>query len=325
MQLISLLVASVIATSSNAATIADLIRNNPSLSQTAAQISKNPSWSSAGAFTVFVAPDASINAAKAILPSSSVGALTVAGVTGLGTHYTTLLDVDNVNRCVFDNYNPGGPDATTVHMRYGLGEVLGTSVVQADNGLLYILQGPIIPSTSVSKTLASKRAMVFWDYIVKAGMDGVVENLKDSTIFFPDDNAIAPARAKLDSLTKNQLQHVIASNILGRLLLSTAVGGNPEETLNPGFSVPVSFANDKINVGNTSSFFLADVFAQVGNMHQVTALLIPNDPIPDTLLFKENPRIGGNNTTMNTKPNAAFTFQPTLIALVIPMLFSMLL
>jgi hypothetical protein len=99
----SSLILSLVATS-HGATIAELIRQNPALSQVAGEISKNPAWNDANArITVFAPTNDAISRGSNVLPSGDLGVFVLDRVLDYnGLHYVTLdKDISGTKSMIF--------------------------------------------------------------------------------------------------------------------------------------------------------------------------------------------------------------------------------
>jgi hypothetical protein len=96
--------ASLLAYASQAATLAELILQDPNLSSVAGQIANNPLWSAAGNVTLFAPTNAAVNSAQN-LPAGYVGTITHnQPFSWYSIHYQVISDADNKAMMLYGIY-----------------------------------------------------------------------------------------------------------------------------------------------------------------------------------------------------------------------------
>ena len=297
-----------------AATIADLVQQSSDLKTAAGLIPTNPLWASSGQFTLIVATDQAIQGKKNELPTG-IGKIFANRSISNEAHYEIVADVDGTNRCVLDNYEPGGQDATKVHILFGMGMTLANRRVQADNGWLYVLDDPIIPPKLISVTAPTKQAVAFWKVISDAGLAEFVDGLQGITIFLPSDTAVDQAKQKLAKLTANKLKSVVLFHIMKAVMYTTNVGNTDSTTYLKNTSLTFTAENEQTSIagqakiGGSDITQTADIMVSNGVMHIIDAVLFP-DPIPDEEFGPAIPRNATSNTT-NSAPVASISPKPS--------------
>eukprot|EP00842_Homolaphlyctis_polyrhiza_P007001 jgi/Hompol1/890/HPOL_002594-RA len=202
------------------------------------------------------------------------------------------------------NYTPGNANPE-IHIRFGTGEVLTSAQIKADNGWVYILQGPIPPESSVTDTLAAQSSNAFANAIKSAGLASYINGLKGYTVFAPSDAAWAAAAGRLASLTPDQVKGTILYHVLSESVVSTALSNRNAQTLLQGQTIAfgVDGENWTLN-GGQGKVTTSDFFSAGGVIHLIDSVLTPP-------AFPAGPIVipGAGSTTTTAAPVTTATAQ----------------
>ncbi|KAJ3353265.1 hypothetical protein HDU91_005917 [Kappamyces sp. JEL0680] len=309
-----------LATFAHAATIAQLLAADASLSQVAAQASSHPEWSQPGKITVFAPTNAAIAQAPAgALSSSQVGVLTSSVFIPITTTYAIVTDIDGVSKLVYNNGAPGQTSPPAIEIRYGLASGSIASVLTADNGILYISNNlAIAPPGSVSKTLEAIGCFKFLSVIATAGISSFVDGLNGVTIFAPNDDAYQAIYSPvLSKLSPAQLRAVVFYHIVPQVMITNNMpSGSNLGGLRPGsFSTLLANNSLAITVNNegvmlpgatTWIFDQADNFAKGAVIQRLSFYLNPpnlpssSDPVaPANVPQGSSPYVAAATTSVS--------------------------
>ncbi|KAJ3077807.1 Stabilin-2 [Quaeritorhiza haematococci] len=302
-----------------AQTLAELVQNNPALSQVAAFVSQNPAWGTPGNKTLFV-PRNQAGAGGPLPGGSRAGTILVADRAidfRNDPAYQILTDAGGVARVVYDNYNRALSTPTEVHMRYGPGEVLVTETARASNGVLYIMAGPIPDPQPCSAVLANIFGAAgehsqLLSLLGSAGLAQAIDSLQNVTIFAPTNAALANASSTLASLSPGQVAAVLQHHLVGSIVYSTALSNRPLTTLlgqTAQLSVqPGANGEPASTVGGAPLAIPADSMCAGGVIQRINGVIVPS-PIPS------GPApLAGLNATATATATAAATAIATATA-----------
>jgi transforming growth factor-beta-induced protein len=172
----------------------------------------------------------------------------------------------------------------TMYIETGSGVMINNSVsvttadVEAENGVIHVVDKVILPPTVVNIALANENFTTLVQAVVKAGLVDALSSEGPFTVFAPTNDAFDALFAQLgvsgiDDLTAEQLTpillyHVVPGNVVSTELTSGEVG-----TLNGDKNLIVDLSSGvKIN---ESSVVAADIQGANGVVHVIDKVLIP--------------------------------------------------
>ncbi|KAJ3302170.1 hypothetical protein HDV03_005276 [Kappamyces sp. JEL0829] len=300
-----------LATFAHAATIAQLLAADASLSQVAAQASSHPEWSQPGKITVFAPTNAAIAQAPAgALSSSQVGVLTSSVFIPVTTTYAIVTDIDGVSKLVYNNGAPGQTSPPAIEIRYGLASGSITSVLTADNGILYISNNlAIAPPGSVSKTLEAIGCFKFLSVIATAGISSFVDGLNGVTIFAPNDDAYQAIYSPvLSKLSPAQLRAVVFYHIVPQVMITNNMPSGSFSTLLANNSLAITVNNEGVMLPGATTWIFdqADNFAKGAVIQRLSFYLNPpnlpssSDPVaPANVPQGSSPYVAAATTSVS--------------------------
>jgi hypothetical protein len=223
--------------------------------------------------------------------------------------YSILRDITDDPIAVYDNYNSG----FTLHFRTGTEDLLALAVLNATNGYVYILPGPLKKLSPVTTVVSGTQGLgAYGQLIASSGLATQLNNLANVTFLVPTDAAIAAVQARLSALTQPQLQYLIASYILTTPLYSNLIGAAPLTDLWGG-SVPVVAtalpSGEFTNKARNDTLVLPnDATTLNGPIQAISSFTIPAT-FPATLGFPTNlapaNKLAGAPAAVTTIPAAA--------------------
>jgi transforming growth factor-beta-induced protein len=235
--------------------------------------------------TVFAPTDAAFAALLSDLGLSSLDDVPVADLTQILTYHVigakvmspdlstgyvpTLASFNNNNISMYVEVDTGVSINGSVSVT--------TADVEADNGVIHVVDKVILPPTVVNIALANENFTTLVQAVVKAGLVDALSADGPFTVFAPTNAAFdalftALGISGIDDLTAEQLTpiltyHVVPGNVVSTELLSGEVG-----TLNgQNLSVDLS-AGVKIN---ESEVIAADIQGSNGVVHVIDQVLLP--------------------------------------------------
>ncbi|KAJ3043959.1 hypothetical protein HDV00_003486 [Rhizophlyctis rosea] len=271
----------------SAATIAELVTQNANIaSKAAAAVSSHPEWAQAGRNTLFIPTDAALTAAN--LPAGDIGALFTSKksidyrtTTNGSDVYLLLEDDKGVKRAIWDDYTWGPVAAPDLHVRTA--SAAGTAVkwLPADNGFLYILNvalpDPAVPSVA-AQTASQGNATTFFSLAKQAGIDTVIDGLKNVTIWAPSNAAFTAAQSRLASLSNDQLAYVLYYHITQKPTYSNLMSTSAQSGILQGTTLQLTVGAGEGN-SNIQGARLpqteADLIISSGVMQIVGSVIIP--------------------------------------------------
>lgn len=262
------------------ATIAELIaQRKDTMGRADAAIASNPEWSQPGAYSLFISTDAGMQ--RANLPSNSLGSILVDKSISFKTdpNYQILKDLKSPNIMVYDNYK-GGQDVPEIHCRFGTGEVLAPQQIQADNGWLYIMDGPIFPPGPADVAIKSigerhgEGGSAFLELVQSLGMTAYLDSFKDVTMWIPHDAAVRALNAA--QYTPEQLKSIIIYHITPNIQYSTAFNAGTINSQLQGQTIAVAVGADSLTLNGNTKVVVADTFSSSGVIHLIDRVLIPS-------------------------------------------------
>ena len=153
--------------------------------------------------------------------------------------------------------------------------------VEADNGIIHIINDVILPQNSIIDVAVSNGFSILTEAVVTSGLvPALVDPLSELTVFAPTDAAFADLLTELDItaadlLAREDLADILLYHVLGNKVASGDLNdGQVVETLLAGESIIIDLTNGvKIN---TSTVELADVTTDNGIVHVIGKVLLPN-------------------------------------------------
>jgi hypothetical protein len=305
--------------SAHAATLAELIQQNPNLSRVAGDIARNPDWSRADARLTVIAPtNSAITAAGDKLPTGDLGYFNYGqSLPFFRNHYVVMPEnVERTKGMVWDNYEPQRPVNPEIHVRYGRDTGTIAQMLQADNGWLYVSNVAIGPPAPPSLTFPWLGCGDLVTAFRNANLMNVLDGVRGTTIFAPTNEALAAAN--LGQYSPSQIRAILLYHIVPRIVLSSQMESGQLTTLLAGNTIPVRSSSDGADVGTgqaTGRFSLADNFATNGVIHRLAFVLIPPTlPARDAVVEPANYDLstlttstvaGSRTTTAGVAPSSA--------------------
>lgn len=207
---ISVLVASII----RAATVAQMLAADSTLSKVSALASQNPAWSTAGQISVFAPTNGAISASSGSLPSGTTGVVTSDTYLPLSATYS-YVSTNGVPIFVFNNANPGTTANPNIEIRYALAGGSISRILQAENGIIYVSDNVVMgPPPKISAALVALGCNKFQSLISSAGLTNFIDGLNGVTIFAPTDAALDNAQGRMSTLSSAQLRAYILFAVL---------------------------------------------------------------------------------------------------------------
>jgi uncharacterized surface protein with fasciclin (FAS1) repeats len=313
--------------SAHAATLAQLIQQNPNLSRVAADIARNLDWSNPAASLTVIAPtNNAINAAGDKLPAGDLGYFNYGrSLPFFRNHYVVMPEnVERTKGMVWDNYEPAKPENPEIHVRYGRDTGTIAQMVQADNGWLYVSNVAIGPPAPPSLTFPWLGCDDLVTAFRTANLMNVLEGIRGTTIFAPTNRALATAN--LAQYSPSQIRAILLYHIVPRVVLSSQMESGQLTTLLGGNTVPVRSSSDGADVGSgpaTGRFSLADNFATTGIIHRLDFVLIPpNLPARDATVEPANydlsTLVTNNSASSSVRPSTSPTNAPGSVSSTAP-------
>ncbi|KAI9204453.1 FAS1 domain-containing protein [Polychytrium aggregatum] len=287
-----------------------------------------PQWSQTGnvSYVVCAPTDSNITAST---DPKLLGSLTFPGAptTGEAWHYQIVTDVSGTNTLVWDNYDT--TSITTpgiIHLRTGTGTSVNVRNIQADNGLIIVVDKPIPllqkPSTTLSylSSVNTDATLVTNSFIKAVASAGLTDNLDALTgymILAPSDSAFAAVQSQVSALTPAQLKNVLAYHLVPKVMYSTNYNPGILPTLN-GQTLDVTVdANGPVYNGK-GHHTLADTTTTAGVIHIISAVLIPSNldsfngtwPTPVTPSSSAAPAASGTAASQTASAGGASTATP---------------
>jgi hypothetical protein len=294
-----------------AATLAELLAQDPQLSLASSLTPNFPAWSNPSSQgTLIVARDSSIRS-NANLPTGSYGVFYYnQTIVWSNVHYLVLEGTEKNMKLVYDNYAPGdGESKFEVHIRgYGLVDLTLDEWRRADNGMLYIAPDPVIPVVLPTVNLPLIGCTRFAELVASLGMGAFIDKLDGITIFAPTDDAIIAFESTLNSYSKVQKEAFVLHHILPRVIYTTNIVPQINSLLNQ--RVTLRFGDGRIDVSGNASITIADNMMLNGVAQLMDRVLVPiNLPTeqqrvnmngnewPATSTGSNNPTTGSNPST----------------------------
>ncbi|KAJ3186158.1 Stabilin-2 [Gaertneriomyces sp. JEL0708] len=303
---IALAALAALAASANAATCAEIIAQRADTTTAAAALAANPAWSAATPKTLIVPTDEAVRAARGagILPANHHGVFFLAGQAVLNKerpNYKILKGADTA--IMFDEFSPDQPTWTNdLHLRSSMEAGVAVGQLTCDDGRLYISPITFPPAVKPSQGLTGIAAAAqFRAALQSLNVLDAVDNLKDYTIFAPNDAAMAAAKPQLDALTPNQRAAVLAAHFGKTARFSTELSGTEWPTLLPGYVAPLVIGSEEgpTTVGG-SSVVMPDTASSAGVIYLINKVIFP----PEAALAAGSPSLfgaaGNTSATVST-------------------------
>jgi transforming growth factor-beta-induced protein len=152
-----------------------------------------------------------------------------------------------------------------------------TADVEAENGVIHVVDKVILPPTVVNIALANENFTTLVQAVVKAGLVDALSADGPFTVFAPTNAAFDALFAQLgisgiDDLTAEQLIPILTYHVVPGNVVSTELSNGEVATLNgQNLSVDLS-AGVKIN---ESEVIAADIQGSNGVVHVIDQVLLP--------------------------------------------------
>lgn len=235
--------------------------------------------------TVFAPTDAAFAAILSDLGLSSLDDVPVADLTQILTYHVIGAKVMSTD--LSTGYVPtlASFDSSPVSMYIAVGNTVSingsvsvtTADVEAENGVIHVVDKVILPPTVVNIALANENFTTLVQAVVKAGLVDALSADGPFTVFAPTNSAFAALFAQLgisgiDDLTAEQLIPILTYHVVPGNVVSTELSSGEVGTLNgQNLSVDLS-AGVKIN---DSEVIAADIQGANGVIHVIDQVLIP--------------------------------------------------
>jgi len=170
---------------------------------------------------------------------------------------------------------------------------------EADNGIVHIIDGVIMPPQSPSATAVAASFDILVAALGKADLVATLDGLTDVTIFAPTDDAFAASNiTSVDGLTKEVLDQVLKYHLIPSRVFSVDLANGDVDTVQ-GDPVTINI-DDGVKV-NTATVTTADVLVSNGVIHIIDAVLFPPAEVTTTTTGADatttTADAGGNGTT----------------------------
>ncbi len=235
--------------------------------------------------TVFAPTDAAFAALLSDLGLSSLDDVPVADLTQILTYHVIGAKVMSTD--LSTGYVPtlASFDSSPVSMYVTVGNTVSingsvsvtTPDVEAENGVIHVVDKVILPPTVVNIALANENFTTLVQAVVKAGLVDALSAEGPFTVFAPTNVAFDALFAQLgisgiDDLTAEQLIPILTYHVVPGNVVSTELSSGEVGTLNgQNLSVDLS-AGVKIN---ESEVIAADIQGSNGVIHVIDQVLIP--------------------------------------------------
>jgi transforming growth factor-beta-induced protein len=235
--------------------------------------------------TVFAPTDAAFAALLSDLGLSSFDDVPVADLTQILTYHVVGAKVMSTD--LSTGYVPtlASFDSSPVSMYVTVGNTVSingsvsvtTADVEAENGVIHVVDKVILPPTVVNIALANENFTTLVQAVVKAGLVDALSADGPFTVFAPTNAAFAALFAQLgisgiDDLTAEQLIPILTYHVVPGNVVSTELSSGEVGTLNgQNLSVDLS-AGVKIN---ESEVIAADIQGSNGVVHVIDQVLLP--------------------------------------------------
>jgi transforming growth factor-beta-induced protein len=153
-----------------------------------------------------------------------------------------------------------------------------TADVEADNGVIHVVNKVILPPTVVNHAIANENFTILVQAVVKAGLADALSSEGPFTVFAPTNAAFTALFAELgisgiDDLTAEQLVPILTYHVVQGKVMSTDLSNTTVGTLNEGQSLTIDLTSGvKINESNVVA---ADVVGSNGVIHVIDQVLLP--------------------------------------------------
>jgi transforming growth factor-beta-induced protein len=235
--------------------------------------------------TVFAPTDAAFAALLSDLGLSSLDEVPVADLTQILTYHVIGAKVMSTD--LSTGYVPtlASFDSSPVSMYVTVGNTVSingsvsvtTADVEAENGVIHVVDKVILPPTVVNIALANENFTTLVQAVVKAGLVDALSAEGPFTVFAPTNAAFDALFAQLgisgiDDLTAEQLVPILTYHVVPGNVVSTELSSGEVGTLNgQNLSVDLS-AGVKIN---SSEVIAADIQGSNGVVHVIDQVLLP--------------------------------------------------
>jgi len=235
--------------------------------------------------TVFAPTDAAFAALLSDLGLSSLDEVPVADLTQILTYHVIGAKVMSTD--LSTGYVPtlASFDSSPVSMYVTVGNTVSingsisvtTADVEAENGVIHVVDKVILPPTVVNIALANENFTTLVQAVVKAGLVDALSAEGPFTVFAPTNAAFDALFAQLgisgvDDLTAEQLIPILTYHVVPGNVVSTELSSGEVGTLNgQNLSVDLS-AGVKIN---SSEVIAADIQGSNGVVHVIDQVLLP--------------------------------------------------
>ena len=159
------------------------------------------------------------------------------------------------------------------------GAMVTTADVEADNGVIHIIDKVITPPTVVDIAIANPTFSILVEAVVKAELVEALSGDGPFTVFAPTNTAFEELFEALDvtgiaDLTKEQLVPILTYHVVNGNVLAANVTTGSVETLNEGNSIDI-VVGDGVTIDEDSNVIITDVQGSNGVIHVIDKVLLP--------------------------------------------------
>jgi transforming growth factor-beta-induced protein len=153
-----------------------------------------------------------------------------------------------------------------------------TADVEADNGVIHVVDKVILPPTVVNHALANENFTTLVQAVIKAGLAEALSSEGPFTVFAPTNAAFDALFAQLrisgiDALSAEQLVPILTYHVVSGKVMSTDLTNTTVGTLNEGKSIKIDLT-DGVKI-NESRVITADIVGSNGVIHVIDSVLLP--------------------------------------------------
>jgi len=236
--------------------------------------------------TVFAPTDAAFTALLSELGLSSLDDIPVADLAQILSYHVIGTEVMSAD--VSTGYVPtlASFDGSSISMYVVAGDdvtingdvSVTTADVEADNGVIHVVDKVILPPTVVNIALANENFTTLVQAVVKAGLVDALSSAGPFTIFAPTNDAFDALFDQLgisgvDDLTAEQLVPILTYHVVPGNIVSNELANGEVSTLNEGSSLTVDLTGGVMI--NESKVIAANIQGTNGVIHVIDQVLLP--------------------------------------------------
>jgi transforming growth factor-beta-induced protein len=159
------------------------------------------------------------------------------------------------------------------------GAMVTTPDVEADNGVIHIIDKVITPPTVVDIAIANPSFSILVEAVVKAELVETLSSAGPFTVFAPTNAAFEALFEALEvngiaDLTKEQLVPILTYHVVSGNVLAANVTTGSVPTVNEGNSIDI-VVGDGVTIDGESNVIATDVHGSNGVIYVIDKVLIP--------------------------------------------------